>query len=377
MTRRQLMSMTLLGLLLGAAAVSAQQPMQTPVGPVIVPTASFTPAPVPTAAPTPESDDPRLVVCRAPFQPGFVPHIVRPGDRLADLLAGADALTVTQIAALNCLDDPGALPVGAVIWLPPGGPGAWPSAPDDTFAGTRARITGLAASTDRVQNTAQVFFNWQAEGEAAYFYTCPPDPDTPCVRPFDSPRLPVNFITPPVSGFSQAGTARYRLEVVGGGAAATRDIMLEVVCTHEALAVFAGMTACPHEPIYYYAAAWQPFEHGVMMWLADTGRIWVMTNDGRLRVFDDTYQEGDPDPQASPPPDRRTPRRGFGQVWQALGGADSPLGWALDDETGYDSARQAAGRVSYTRYVGAPGGTIYAVTLIPGSRDGYWARLDG
>jgi hypothetical protein len=51
------------------------------------------------------------------------------------------------------------------------------------------------------------------------------------------------------------------------------------------------------------------------------------------------------------------------------------LGWALEEEIGFDSARQAAGRQSYTTYIQGPGATVYAVTLVPNTDGGYWVQV--
>jgi hypothetical protein len=51
------------------------------------------------------------------------------------------------------------------------------------------------------------------------------------------------------------------------------------------------------------------------------------------------------------------------------------LGWAREEEIGFDSARQAAGRQSYTVYIKGPGATVYAVTLLPNTDGGYWAQV--
>lgn len=39
--------------------------------------------------------DARVTTCTAPTLPNFRPYVIRPGDRLGDLLAGVDNLTVT------------------------------------------------------------------------------------------------------------------------------------------------------------------------------------------------------------------------------------------------------------------------------------------
>lgn len=374
---RSVMLLLALGLL-AARMAAAQDTTPTPVGPVFVPSPTFTSVPTPVITPTPPGDDPRIAVCSAPFQPGWVPYVVKRNDRLADLLVGVEGLPVEQVAALNCLDDSAALPVGAVIWLPVGTANllAHP-APQDTSPGVdRAEILSFSASADTVQNEgAGVTFTWRASGTEAYFYICPPRPEHTCERPIASQPVPLEYTTPPVSGFRYAGPARYRLDVQDGESRVTKDVLLEVVCTHERIGEVAGFQACPIEPIRYVFTAWQPFERGDMMWISESGQIWVMTDDQRLRIFEDRYQEGDPTPAAAPPPDRFTPQRGFGRVWEALGGPDSPLGWALGEETGYDAGWQPAGRNSYTTYVGGPFGILYAITLIPGTDTGYWVQI--
>src|SRR5450432_2050344 len=96
-------------MLMIAGAARAQQQV-TP----IVPFSTSTPLTVVT----PDANDARASSCSASSLPNLTPYVVRPGDHLADLIANESAVTVTQLAALNCLDDPDALPVGAVIWLP-------------------------------------------------------------------------------------------------------------------------------------------------------------------------------------------------------------------------------------------------------------------
>ena len=98
----------LLALLIAGAAL-AQEPV-TPIVPFSTPP--------PLVQVTPDPNDARVSACSASTLPDFVPYVVRPGDHLADLVAAQTTVTVTQLAALNCIDDPDALPVGAVIWLP-------------------------------------------------------------------------------------------------------------------------------------------------------------------------------------------------------------------------------------------------------------------
>jgi hypothetical protein len=328
----------------------------------------------PTATPIPP-EDPRPAVCAAPYQTGFAPHLIRPGERMADLMVGVLNLTVTQVMALNCLDDASSLPVGAVIWLPQANPLTVAPTLDSNPNVDEVRIISLSASSPTVPNQASVTFIWQAVGTAAYFYACPPDPNSACPRPANAQPVPLTYTTPAISGFRYAGTMRYRLEVVDGAAQATRDVTLSVICSQQNLGQYSGLTPCPDEPLRSLTGAIQPFQDGLMLWFSDTHQIWVLTDsDQRVQVFDDLYQEGDPDPADKAPSGLFTPKRGFGRVWK-LSGAQNPLGWATAQESGVDIARQPAGKVSYTTYLQPQGGAIYAVTILPGEDSGWWVEL--
>ncbi len=352
--------------------VFAQSDTATPATPTILGPVNIITPTATAAAP----DDPRTAICSAPFQPGFTPHVIRPAERLADLMVGVLSLTVTQAAALNCLDDASSLPVGAVIWLPEAAPLTTAEPRDPNPKVDEAKITSLTASAEQIQNLASVTFSWKASGTAAYFYACDPDPSTDCQRPVNAQPVPLNYTTPAISGFRYAGTMRYRLEVVDGAAQTTADIRIEITCSQEMLGQYTGLQVCPDEPLHRVTAAWQPFEHGLMFWFSDTYKIWVMTEgDHRVQILNDTYQEGQAEPTATPPDGLFQPMRGFGLVWNTMGGADSPLGWATDRESGVDVARQSAGRVSYTTYIQPQGGAIYAITVLPGEDSGWWVEL--
>ena len=142
-----------------------------------------TPA-IPGTVPTTIPDDPRLTICSAPSLPGFRPHMIQPGDRLADLLTGVPNINVTQLAALNCLDDPSALPVGTVVWIP----GSEPDKPQPQPA-REPKIIRLEASTTVVQNQSEVTIHWETEGATTFFYRCPPDTALDCSRPIQADPL--------------------------------------------------------------------------------------------------------------------------------------------------------------------------------------------
>jgi hypothetical protein len=350
--------------------------------------ASTTP-PVPV---TLDASDARLAICSASALPDFVPYVVRPGDHLAGLIAGQSEITVTQLAALNCLDDPGALPVGAVIWLPAPPLTATPEAAvtaepttepiiettpiseaTDTAEPGAAAIDRFEASADSILNSDTVTFAWSARGDAAYFYPCLADD---CPRPQTAAALPLEASIS-FGKYQYAGAYRYRLDVEGVNGSVTRDVSISVTCAQDWLGGLGALPLCPENPARAVFAVWQPFEHGVMIWFSDQTQVFVMTDDGRVHVYQDQFVEGDPNPPEIAPNERFTPTRGFGLLWEALGGASSPVGWGTAAESGYDAARQAAGHTSYTTYIAGPGEIVYAITQIPGVAGGYWTQVSG
>lgn len=355
----------LAGLLLAGAAFAQPEPVspQIPFG-----------RPTPAATVVPMLDDARLTTCAAPTLPNFLPYTVRPGDTLVALLAGTDSLTPAALATLNCLDDPASLPAGAVIWLPAEAAAVSTSdpllPPEDDQA---AVIHHFEASSAVYANNQPVTLRWEAEGISAYVYPCPPRGS--CSRPFDAPAQPVNGMLT-IDGFQQAGSVVFRLEVVdSAGAVARRDLTVTVTCAHAWLDGVGAAPRCPDGPALTVFAVWQPFEGGILIWFSDSGHIYMLTHaDGRVRIYEDRYVEGQPDPGDTPPEGRFTPVRGFGQLWQALGGGSSVLGWALAPETGFDSARQPAGRLAYTTYIAGPEGLVYAITDVPGLEAGFWRQ---
>jgi hypothetical protein len=115
---------------------------------------------------------------------------------------------------------------------------------------------------------------------------------------------------------------------------------------------FAGAPdICPTAAPLVSPAAEQYFEHGVMIWVAEEGRIYVLYDEGIYAwdVFLDTWQPGDPesDPTLQPPPGLYQPVRGFGRVWREERDVRDRLGWALAPESGFTTTLQ---RTSYAKY---------------------------
>jgi hypothetical protein len=95
-------------------------------------------------------------------------------------------------------------------------------------------------------------------------------------------------------------------------------------------------------------AAVQHFEHGLMFWLQDRNEIWTLIESPLIdqfywRVLPNLWSESQPesDPNLQPPADRFQPVRGFGAAWRLGGGSYGPqrddLGWAIDQELGFDT----------------------------------------
>jgi hypothetical protein len=371
--------------------LAQDEPTPTPsFGPIT--TTQPTLEPVPAVEPDTMTDtteqeitgqDARLAACSAPTLPDFAPYTIRRGDTLGALLTGVDNLTVTQLAVLNCIDDPTALPVGATIWLPfasaaVGGGVQTAVTPSVTpVEGEGAVIRSFTSSADEIQNQATVTFTWDAAGVGAYLYQCPADETQTCTRPAQITALPVTGALA-LTDFRYAGPVRFRLEVVGGEQPVTEDLVINITCSQAWMGAVTGNTLCADDPAIATFGAWQPFEGGVMLYFGDTGEIYVMTNDDRrVQVFQDTFVEGMEEPETSDIPDGRfAARRGFGIVWRELGGPESLLRWGLGEEIGFDSAHQAAGRISYTTYIQGPGDTVYAVTLIPDTNIGFWTSVN-
>ncbi|MBL8147906.1 MAG: hypothetical protein JNL34_16125 [Anaerolineae bacterium] len=371
---RRILPLATLLLLFPALALFAQTPTGTPGILPVTPAVPFAQPATPQVITLP-SNDARAGVCTAPVLDGFVPYMVRAGDSLDALLAGTRAVTPAQAAALNCLDATDVLPAGSVIFLPEdaiavrGLP-----LPEDSAGGPRIR--SFTASDDAILNDGTLTLDWRSGGGEIYLYPCPADESAPCSRPALAQRTAAEGSLS-VTGFHRSGPARFRLEVVTDGENVTDDVTVNVTCAQPWLGEQGALPACPEEPALTVFAVYQPFEHGALIWFGDTRQIYVLTDDSRLRVYQDSFVEGMADPADAAPEGLLTPVRGFGRLWAALGGPDSPLGWALAAETGFDSARQAGGRTSYTTYVQGTGGRVYAFTEIPGFDTGYWSLVAG
>jgi hypothetical protein len=97
-----------------------------------------------------------------------------------------------------------------------------------------------------------------------------------------------------------------------------------------------GKLGCPTSEAVVVWAAWQPFEHGYMLWRSDTERVTVFYDDRSWAEFSDQWVEGEAYPsRGSPEPGLLAPSRGFGYIWSTNNEVFDRLGWALAEEEGF------------------------------------------
>ena len=126
-----------------------------------------------------------------------------------------------------------------------------------------------------------------------------------------------------------------------------------------------GPDECPSGPAVVSPGAEQHFEHGVMVWVGAMDRIYVLYDDSlhsKWEIFTDEFEEGMPesDPTIVPPSGLYQPIRGFGKVWREKSGVRDRLGWATDQEAGFETAVQFTSRPKYNdTYIRALDGGVW------------------
>jgi hypothetical protein len=96
--------------------------------------------------------------------------------------------------------------------------------------------------------------------------------------------------------------------------------------------------AADHSLVVY--AAFQPYEHGFMVWRSDTGTIYAFFGPpgGTFGTFLVSGYGSLPDNTVwTPPPGFVNPIIGFGRVWAYYGYVRARLGWATAPEQGYQT----------------------------------------
>jgi hypothetical protein len=139
---------------------------------------------------------------------------------------------------------------------------------------------------------------------------------------------------------------------------------------------------CPAAPIVS-AAAEQHFEHGTMVWIKEPWSPWVNGEGWIIVLYDDVndwsihgdqWKEGQPDhdTELSPPPGLYLPIRGFGLLWRQNPEMRNRLGWAADQEAGFQTTIQHTTRFKYNSiYLSALDGNVWHL----GPEFSSWAKI--
>lgn len=241
---------------------------------------------------------------------------------------------------------------------------------------------------ERANPGSTVQLRWQAQGERA---TLCPSSRFVLFTPDDCREVPLSgtqsFVIPSdVKGNKYIG---FLLTVSGASAApVTQQTQVAMQCQQTwSFTDEPQFGVCPLEPIRTQAAA-QHFERGLMIWLKEPGRYFILENryvaPGDIRhplntIADPLDVARDTANSVTPPAGLFAPTSGFGLIWrgdvqQSLGFREQ-LGWALEPEFGYevtyqcDDATPSGGRVWQTCYLNGPDGRIIA--LLP-TEAWYW-----
>lgn len=119
-------------------------------------------------------------------------------------------------------------------------------------------------------------------------------------------------------------------------------------------------------PVNTTQAAYQRYERGFMIWLADSGDIWAFVDGQRppWYHFNLGNYSGLPDATGNAPAGLIQPINGFGRVWANEKGINQPtlkdeLGWAVVPEVSYTATWQFFGRTSHVHvYLTVPDGRV-------------------
>lgn len=209
--------------------------------------------------------------------------------------------------------------------------------------------------------------------------TATPPPAPPMtMTPSFTPTMTDTPVTPNAGGFVPVGGVA--VSGASGGSGCANPPQGTFGAIYQGDANLAGSLGCPLSlSSNSVASAYQPFQNGVMIWVASLGAqpqaaIYALYNNGTYQRFNDTWIEGvDPDSSgASPPAGLLEPVRGFGKVWRENASARDTLGWATSGESGGTAQVLAFDRGEMVR-VSQAGQTYIMITGAPGT----WTARSG
>ncbi len=283
--------------------IPTPRPTQTPL-PTETPTATprLSPTPIPTERPTlPAGVTPTPLLGFAPSRPPELPT------------ATSQALTVGLVRVEYFTADVTAAAAGDVITL------FW--AVQGADVATIYRLEGEAEATARGQA-------WRVPRSGSLRVAVRPNAD---------------------------GLARFVLVVNNGVEEITQEVRVTANCAEGWFFTPAPADGgCPDLPAVPSLAVYQPFERGMMFWLAEGRTIYVLFNDDRTPAWlalEDEYRDGQPenDPNLNPPDGLMQPIRGFGLAWRSRESVRQRLGWATAPETAFETQFQRSAAALFLR----------------------------
>ncbi|MBN1875966.1 MAG: hypothetical protein JXA33_17210 [Anaerolineae bacterium] len=271
--------------------------------------------------------------------------------------------TVTPLVTFTSTATPAPTPIPPLFTLPPS------TAPDNT-GGDEAGLPVIhyfRANVTEADPGDTLILEWNSEGATeAVLYTLLPSGQLP-QSGWDVEPIGSYTCTIPSDAVNWSTFVLYVANAEGESVG--ESVYIEVHCS-ESWFFDPAPEVCPTTSIFS-AAAEQHFEHGTMIWVEEHWTSWVDEGGWIFILYDDvngwyvikdTWYEGVPenDPSLVPPNGLYQPERGFGLVWRQQPDIRLRLGWAVDQETGYNTTIQQTTLFKYnSTYLRALDGNVW------------------
>jgi len=259
----------------------------------------------------------------------------------------------------------------------PGGCGTQCATPTVSSSAGAPTILSFEADRLEIMQGEGVRLSWEATGgtEAGICWVtreaimeCALDPVDPAG----------GTVTVRPSAPGRPGVTTLVLRVENSAGAAVEELELTIRCTERPLPEIADQQLygnCPYDTVVSQAA-YQPFERGHMVWLEGNRNIYVLYASGRFEIYNDLFEEGDPeiDPSITPPAGLYQPKRGFGLIWRTEPGVRDRLGWATAPEQpfqGWSQSYSATGMHNAGTFIRLLDGSICVLHHFPSQWEFY------
>lgn len=286
----------------------------------------------------------------APVLPG-TGQPVRLRLRVVDLIDGTtlDERSLPPIPLVGALPTPTPLPT-----IPPPATAAAMAVTPGT---SNLQIVSFAATPSTVARGGTVTVNWQVIG-ATQVAVWLLDPDGRLS--VSAPESGLTGAWTVVLGEQYTSAANFQLFASDAlGNSLQSGAMVQIQCM---LTYFFGQaqgSACPAAEAQRVQAAYQVYEHGFMVWRADSSEIFVLYANGQLGHYRDSWRGEYFTFESGAPSGLIHPQRGFGKVWMENPVVREGLGWATAPEQGYTMTYQRSGDLRYSRlYLTLPSGAV-------------------